>query len=553
MNIQDLIRPNIRNMQAYSSAREEFTGSAQVYLDANELPYNSPYNRYPDPFQIELKEAIAASKPLSASKLFLGNGSDEAVDLLYRAFCEPSTESALSLKPSYGMYKVSAAVNNVAFREVSLNANFSLSAEAVLANQQPSDKLLFICSPNNPTGNAFDKSEMLKLVQQFKGIVVIDEAYVDFSEKESMLAEIPKYPNLVVLQTLSKSYGLAGLRVGMAWANEEIIAVLNKIKPPYNVNSLSQRTALAVVKNKVEFSDNLLKIRHERARLVSELDKFTFVEKIHLSDANFLVVRFREAIKTYQYLAANGVIVRNRSTVHLMEGCLRISVGSSTENSLLLQLLGNLENGAETPSVKETEVSEPAVNQRIGKVVRKTNETDIRVTINLDGTGKAEISTGLGFFDHMLQQIAVHGKTDLSVKVTGDLQVDEHHTIEDTALALGEAFAQALGNKKGIARYGFLLPMDDCLAQVAIDFGGRPWLVWDVDFTRENIGDTPTEMFMHFFKSFSDAAKCNLNIKAEGGNEHHKIEGVFKAFARAIRMAVAQTGTQELPSSKGVF
>jgi histidinol-phosphate aminotransferase len=533
IEIPNLVRPSIRTLKPYSSARDEFEGEASVWLDANENPFNNGLNRYPDPHQKELKWTLAKQKEVMPNQVFFGNGSDEIIDLLMRAFCEPGQDSVLQFSPTYGMYEVSAGINNVSLLDVPLTAEFQLDIEGakrVIQNEKP--KLIFVCSPNNPTGNLIARKTIEELLKS-NAIVVIDEAYSDFAS-ESWVKEIDNYTNLVVLQTFSKARGMAGIRLGMAFANPEILAVLDRIKPPYNVNILTQQTAM----KGLESLDKsvITTLVEERKKLEAELPKLPQVVKMYPSEANFLLVEFKDAKSTYDMLVKTGIVVRDRSGQ--VANTLRITVGTPSENERLIEVL----------SGKWIDKK----SERIGTVKRTTSETDILVEVNLDSNKNTSIETGLGFFDHMLDQVSKHGKIGLKVEVMGDLHIDEHHTIEDTALALGEAFLKALGDKKGIERYGYLLPMDDCLAQVALDFGGRPWLVWETEFKREKVGELPTELFYHFFKSFSDAAKCNLNVKAEGDNEHHKIEAIFKAFARAMKMAVKKEG-DELPSTKGVL
>jgi len=550
--LQELVRPNIWNMEAYSSARSEFAEKARVSLDANENPYNAPYNRYPDPLQKELKKKISKVKGVPAENIFLGVGSDEAIDLLYRVFCAPQKDNVVAFEPTYGMYEVCAHTNDVEYRKVPLGKDFSLDAERMMEKVDRNTKILFLCSPNNPTGNVIEEKEIEYLLTNFEGIVVIDEAYVDFSSHPSYTKVLERYPNLVILQTFSKAWGCAGIRLGMAFSSVEIIALFTKIKYPYNINQLTQRTISKVLDRASDVSYWVELILAERKRMKECFQKLPFVEKVYPSDANFLLVKMTDVEKRFQYLIEQGVIVRSRNKISLCEGCLRITLGTEYENDELLRCLWEYEVkrlGKEEKTLQEIELP-----TREAFVERNTKETKIKVEINLDRSIPTEIHTGLGFFDHMLEQIAKHGGISLHIQTNGDLNVDEHHTIEDTAIALGEALTKALGDKRGISRYGFSLPMDDCLCSVALDFGGRPWLVWNVDFKREFIGDVPTEMFFHFFKSLSDAAKINLNIKAEGGNEHHKIEGVFKAFARALREAIRrEKGSNELPSTKGTL
>jgi histidinol-phosphate aminotransferase len=534
-NLNSLIRPNILALKPYSSAREEFTGVADVWLDANECPFDNGLNSYPDPYQKELKQAYAAIKQVRPSQLIFGNGSDEIIDLLFRTFCKPNEDCALTFMPTYGMYKVCADIQDVEMIELSLDAEFQINlprALDIIRKRNP--KLIFICSPNNPTGNLIDRTCIEEILATSDGLVIIDEAYADFVTQAGWTARLEGFENLVVLQTFSKARGLAGIRLGVGFANEQIISVLNKIKPPYNINTLTIRKAMEEVRKPLEATINLL--NSERQRLVEELSCVPGVVRIVPSVTNFILVEFENPEDVYQKLIDAGIVVRDRSSQ--VPGCLRITVGTPQENDRLIAKLWG---------------KELVVSKRAASVVRRTNETMISVSVDLDNSSRVSIYTGLGFFDHMLEQIARHAQIGLCVQVLGDLHIDEHHTVEDTALALGEVVTKALGDKKGIERYGFLLPMDDCLAQVAIDFGGRPWLVWDVRFTREKIGEVPTEMFYHFFKSFSDAAKCNLNIKSDGENEHHKIESVFKAFARAIKMAIKSDGTDKLPSTKGVL
>ena len=550
MDITSMVRDNIRQLKPYSCARNEFTGEASVFLDANENPMNTPYNRYPDPLQVSLKAKIAKLKQVKSSQIMLGVGSDEPIDLTIRIFCEPKHDNIVAIDPTYGMYQVCADINDVEYRKVLLNPDYSLDADRLLAAVDEHTKVIFLCSPNNPTGNLLNRTEMTKIVTGFEGIVVIDEAYIDFSSETSWLTDLDHYPNLIVLQTFSKAWGLASVRCGMAFASEEIIGFFNKIKYPYNLNLLTQNFVSKQLDFEFQKKEWVEMIVNQRDQLASQLAALKQVENVFPSDANFLLVKVADAEAIYQQLVDRGIIVRNRNTVSLCLGCLRITVGTQTENTMLLRSLNHLEG----QPVETENTDNKHIEERKAIVQRTTNETDIFVRLDIDGTGKTDISTGIGFFDHLLDQIGRHSGMDLTIHVKGDLHVDEHHTIEDTAIALGEALSKALGSKRGIERYGFCLPMDDCLCSVALDFGGRAWLVYDATFTREKIGEMPTEMFQHFFKSLSDAAKMNLNIKAEGENEHHKAEGIFKALARAIKMAVKRDiHNHELPSTKGVL
>lgn len=559
MNIEDvlkLVRPNILGLEAYSTARDDCgSNQPEIFLDANENPYNNGINRYPDPHQKALKAKVAEIKGISADSLFIGNGSDEAIDLVYRVFCVPGASNAVSIAPSYGMYEVAAAMNDIEFRKVQLRPDFSMDTEAMLSAADSKTRLMFICSPNNPTGNSFPVEQIEDILERFGGVVVLDEAYIDFSVRPSLTSLVKRYPNLIVLQTLSKAWGMAGLRIGLAMADPAVIGLMSKVQYPYNINVVAQKMALA--KLDAEAKDNAVaQIVGQRFRLEKELVKCQEVKGVYSSDANFLLVRFDNPDEVYERLLSGGVIVRNRSRVPGCEGCLRVTVGTPAENDRLLRLLAGPECGDR--SGDRTAVARRSGTENLGerhvRIVRDTKETKVALELDLDSCGLSRISTGLPFFDHMLEQIPNHGGVSLAIEAKGDLQVDEHHTIEDVGIVLGEAIGAALGDKLGMARYGFVLPMDDCDAAVLLDFGGRIDFRWNAEFKREKVGDVPTEMFSHFFQSVSSGARCNLHIRAEGGNDHHKAEAIFKAFARALRMAVAKTPfPYELPSSKGVL
>lgn len=341
-DLKDLVRPNVWNLKPYSSARDEFHGDASVFLDANENPWNMPYNRYPDPLQWKLKDRLAVLKGVDRSSIFLGNGSDEAIDLVIRAFCEPGLDSVVTISPSYGMYEVAANVNNVECRKVSLDENFDLDAEAVLESADEWTKVIFLCSPNNPSGNSLDRGSIYKILKNYEGIVVIDEAYIDFSAYPSFLKELSGFPNLIVLQTLSKAWGAAGIRLGMAFASPEIVAILNKIKYPYNVNVLTQERALDILNNETEMLRQLRSILSERIRLQAALPELSVVNKMYPTDANFILVDVGKADSVYNKLVKKGVIVRNRNNVTLCHGCLRITVGTPEENDALLKALKSI-------------------------------------------------------------------------------------------------------------------------------------------------------------------------------------------------------------------
>lgn len=340
-DLESLVRPNILKMTPYSSARKEFSGSASIFLDANENSFGSPigggYNRYPDPLQIAVKERLAELKGVNADEMFLGNGSDEAIDLLFRIFCVPGKDKAIVCPPTYGMYEVSAEINDAGLVRVPLTRDFHLDIEGIRNTFSDETKLLFICSPNNPTGNAFPKEEVLGLAASFSGLVVVDEAYVDFSSKGSLLGEVKRYPNLVVLQTLSKAWGLAGLRMGMAFASREVVSLFNRTKPPYNISAAAQAAALDALAEKSAVDHRVAAILAERDALRSALAGIEAVEAVFPSDANFLLVRTVDAGGLYRHLLDDSIVVRNRDSVELCGGCLRITVGTPDENAMLLE------------------------------------------------------------------------------------------------------------------------------------------------------------------------------------------------------------------------
>ncbi len=342
-SIESLVRPNIRALCPYSTARDEYQGSLGIFLDANESPYPTGWNRYPDPRQKALKEQLSRIKGVPAECIFLGNGSDEAIDLMFRIFCTPGVDNAIAIAPSYGMYAVAADINDVPMRSVPLGPDFSLPAEALLAAADAHSKLLFLCSPNNPSGNAFPAAELEALIRRFPGIVVLDEAYADFSAEGTLRGRLSEFPNLVIFQTLSKAYGLAGLRLGMAFASPYIIRLMSMVKYPYNINQSTQELAARALREPVD--GRIAEIVAQRRRLAAALPAFRCVRRVFPSDANFLLVQVDDADTLYAHLLADGIIVRNRSRVPQCAGCLRITVGLPSENDKLLQSMSAYEKG----------------------------------------------------------------------------------------------------------------------------------------------------------------------------------------------------------------
>ena len=342
--LKELTRPNVWALKPYSSARDEYSGvEASVFLDANENPYNAPNNRYPDPLQRELKALIAPLKGVKVENIFLGNGSDEAIDLVFRAFCRPGVDNVVAIDPTYGMYQVCAEVNDVEYRKMLLDVYYQFKASSLLSAIDENTKAIFVCSPNNPTGNSLCRKEIESLLNKFDGLVIVDEAYIDFSSSESLLKDLDKYPNLIVLQTFSKAWGCAAIRLGMAFASPEIIAIFNKIKYPYNVNRLTQEEAIRVLQHPETIKGWVNTLLEERARVMEEFVKLPCCVRVFPTDANFFLVKVYEATQLYNYLVSEGIIVRNRTNVALCNDCLRITIGTKEENDALLDALRKVE------------------------------------------------------------------------------------------------------------------------------------------------------------------------------------------------------------------
>ena len=346
-NLNKLIRDNIKTLKPYSSARHEFTGKASVFLDANENAYGSPlpekFNRYPDPLQWQLKFQLARIKGVPAENIFIGNGSDEVIDLAYRIFCNPAKDNVIVCPPTYGMYEVSANINDVAIQKVNLTSNFQLDVQGILDAIDVHTKLIFICSPNNPTGNNMSREDVEMILNNFGGIIIIDEAYINYSKQKTFIRELTEYPNLIVMQTLSKAWGLAALRLGLCYASMDIIDLFNKVKPPYNINDSSQQLALEALQNTALVNEWIEACISQKQMLTKKMSNFRFVKKVYISDANFFLVKVKDADNLYNYLSANEIVVRNRSKDPGCENCLRITIGTPEENNNLLNVLNKYE------------------------------------------------------------------------------------------------------------------------------------------------------------------------------------------------------------------
>ncbi|WP_438997048.1 histidinol-phosphate transaminase [Candidatus Puniceispirillum sp.] len=543
-------RPEILAMKGYSSARSLQTGTdTSIFLDANECPFEpfiGAHNlaRYPRQQPIKLAVAICDWLDISTRNLTVTRGADEAIECLMRAFCVPNTDNIVICPPTFAMYRQSAILHAVETREAPLNDSFGLDIAAIDKATDANTKMIFICSPNNPTGNVMARDDILSLCAAYadQALIVLDETYIQFAEASSLIPMIESTPNLVILRTLSKSHAAAGLRCGAAIARGEITQLLQKVLAPYPLASPVVDAALAILtsKNHQTLAAKRDALIERRDRFIPRLAALPMVDAILPSDANFILVRVQDADSFYATCLEAGIVVRNQSHQPGLANSIRISIGTEDEMNALVAAL----SGDTTESATDT--------ARTGKVIRTTSETAISVSVNLDKASPVNISTGIGFYDHMLDQIAKHGGFSLEVECDGDLHIDAHHTVEDCAIALGQAIRTALGDKRGINRYGFMLPMDETLVTVALDLSGRFYLDFKADFPATHVGDLPTDMVPHFFYSLAEHMQANLHISVTGENAHHMVEACFKGFGRTIRQAVRREGS-ELPSTKGVL
>ncbi len=497
-------------------------------------------NRYPEPQPQLLKNKLANLYQVEPEQLLMTRGMDEGIDLLIRVFCKPYQDQICIMPPTFGYYEVSARINGTGVTVCPLLMSEGFEPDWNALSTLSGVNIIFLCNPNNPTGQLFslEAIESLCMAQAQKAIIAVDEAYIEFSSQRSATSLLERCENLVVLRTLSKAYALAGARIGTVIASPAIIGLLRKIIPPYPMPSPSVFAALdALSPVNLAYSNkrnnDLIKSRDE---LMSKLRELPTLIAIYPSAANFILIQISNAAECYLSLKKQGILVRDRSMD--LPNSLRITMGSPEENELLLAALGLI------PSYK--------TSYRRACYRRCTAETDVMVELCLDDLGKSEIKTGIGYFDHMLEQIARHSGMSLFIQVEGDLQVDQHHTIEDVALSLGSALKQALENKKGIQRYGFVLPMDESMATVSLDLSGRGFSQFDGTFLTPMLGDFPTEMVAHFFQSLASTMPAAIHITVRGENTHHMVESCFKCFGRALKQAVTCYG-QQLPSSKGVL
>lgn len=543
------VRPEILKLAPYVSARSELAdATGLVALDANENPW-VPYpqtaemnlvNRYPDPQPMALLSRLANFYGVKADQIFVGRGMDEGIELLIRVFCTAYKDNVVSFKPSFSYYKVAADIAGVEIRELALGGapDFKLDLDKLLGLCDENTKIIFLCTPNNPTGNSLTLDEIEYVLKALpETVIAIDEAYLEFSSLPSAIALMDKYDNLVVMKTMSKAFAFAGVRMGSVLSQNPIIELIRKVMAPYPLAEPCIRVALQTMSaHGLQLAQSRIDtLKAERERVYQALKQLSEIT-VYPSDANFLLIQVADGAKTYKELLGKGILIRNRHKD--IANTLRITIGSPAENDLLLAALG----------IKQLE-NKP---ERTATVIRNTNETKIMVEVNLDKTSPIKIHTGVGFFDHMLEQLAKHGGFSLKLVADGDTHIDYHHTVEDVAIALGQALKQALGDKRGINRYGFTVPMDEANATASIDLSGRGVLVYEAEYQTPLIGDFPVEMVEHFFLSLSDQLQAAIHLKATGENAHHMVEGLFKACAKALNQAIKQTG-DSLPSTKGLL
>jgi len=544
-----LARPEVLALEPFDiAANNALAIPDAIRLDANENPFSplvegplaANVNRYPEPQPGKLKAALAALYGVQPPNLVITRGADDAIDMLVRAYCRPGIDAVAICTPSFSAYAHFVRLQGARLIEVPLTADFDFDADAFLATAKdaPNLKLAFICTPNNPTGNEVDPSLVLKVADALpETIIVADEAYLDFSTTPSLAAEAIRRPNLVVLKTLSKAYGLAGARVGCAIGDPKVMEIAARALPPYPMPSLSVDAALVALSpsRRAVHEDRIERLKADRTRLADFLSRSPIVRRVHPSGGNFLFLEVDDAQALAAKLRANGIRVRFRPNA--APGGVRVTIGTYAENETLLRAFG---------------VAVDSPKSRRAEVVRDTKETEIAVAVDLDSAAPRKIDTGVPFYDHMLDQVAAHGGFSLVLDCNGDTEIDGHHSIEDCAIALGTALSRALGNKRGIRRFGFTLPMDEAEAQVLIDLSGRPYCRFDGEFAATSIGEYPTQMTRHVFRSLADSMGAAIHVKVDGENDHHKTEACFKAFGRALRDAIRLEG-EALPSTKGVL
>lgn len=545
--ISQRARPEILAMGGYVSARSiEKSTTGTIFLDANECafePFVGAHNlsRYPEQQPVALQDAICRWLDVSSRHITITRGADEAIDCLVRAFCVPGRDNIVICPPTFAMYAQSATLQNAEVREARLDNKFDLDVKLIKQNTDKNTKIIFVCSPNNPTANLMTRARILQLCADYAdtALIVVDETYVEFADSESVIPCLDAHANLVVLRTLSKSHAAAGLRCGVAVARSDVTGLLQKVLAPYPLAQPVVDAALTILSapSQAVLAAKRRDIVARREEVAAALAACPDIVELLPSDANYLLVRVKDAADLCNKCRNSGIILRNQSHQPGLENSVRVSIGSHEDMQAFI-------------AVVKGETLKPRNDQRVGTVIRKTNETAISVRVNLDAVAPVRIRTGIGFYDHMLDQIAKHGGFSMEIECDGDLHIDAHHSVEDCAIALGQAIRQALGDKRGIGRYGFFLPMDESQVKVALDFGGRFYLDFKADFPESHVGDLPTDMVPHVFYSLAENMQANLHIAVTGENTHHMVEACFKGFGRALRQAIRRDG-DEMPSTKG--
>ena len=541
--VERLARPAILALPPVDIAGAPIPGT--VRLDANENPFaslvqgQSGINRYPDPQPDALRRRMADLYGVAPDRLWVTRGSDDAIDLLIRSFCEAGRDSVGIVEPTFSAYAQFARVQGAKVVTARLGEDFAFDADAVLETMQSAQpKLLFLCAPNNPTGSPVEPAEVRRIAAALPDtIVVADEAYIEFAGAPSLAAECGAIENLVVLRTLSKAYGLAGARIGCAIGSPELIALIARVSPPYPLPVPSIAAALDALgpERMPIHRQRIASLIEGRRRIAAQLRGVNEIDTVR-EGGNFLFLDVADPADLAQRLAAAAVRVRFRPNA--APGGVRVTIGTAEENAALLAVFG---------------IAAPTSNRR-ADVIRDTKETRIALSIDLDRPEPRSIASGIPFYDHMLDQVAAHGGFGLTLACTGDVEIDPHHSIEDIAIALGTALRQALGDKRGIGRFGFALPMDETEAQVLIDLSGRPFAKFEGDFDTPAVGDLPTQMVPHIFRSLADSMGAAIHVRVTGDNDHHKVEACFKAFGRALRQGLAVGGAGDgLPSTKGML
>ncbi|WP_338504304.1 imidazoleglycerol-phosphate dehydratase HisB [Sphingomonas kaistensis] len=544
-----LARPAILALEPFDLGNREVSPDA-ILLDANESPFGplsggnlaAGVNRYPEPQPQRLRAVMAALYGVVSTQFLVTRGGDDAIDLLCRTFLRGSEDAVAVTSPSFTAYAHFARVQGAGVIDIPLTETFDLDPDAVIAGVkgEPRTKLLFLCTPNNPTGNAVDPADILRIADALPDVMILaDEAYIEFSDTPSLAGEAVVRLNLLVLKTLSKAFALAGARVGGLIGPAETLEIVARVLPPYPLPTPSIAAALDALQpaRRAVHRERIAQLLAERERMAPLLAASPYVRKVYPSAGNFL---FLETIDTEQLaarLSADGIRVRYRPKA--APGGIRLTIGTRAENDAALAAFG-----------ATVERKAP----RRAEIARDTKETRIALAIDLDRAEPRQIATGIPYYDHMLDQVAAHGGFSLILSCDGDLDIDPHHSIEDVAIALGQGLKAALGDKRGIGRFGFALPMDETEAQVLIDLSGRPYCRFEGDFVASHIGDYPTEMTQHVFRSLADSLDAAIHVKVAGENDHHKVEACFKAFGRTLRQALAIEGKGDsLPSTKGML